>query len=181
MSGTGWAGTSGFGQLACLLLLALFGAWAWAAEYSGVVTRVRDGDTVQVTTDRGRKLEVRLEAVDAPEKARNGHRAQRYANQSRAALARIAMNRRVTVQSSHTDRYGRRVGVLRVHTAQGELDAGLVQVQLGMARIVPRYLQGLPPHLQPDYRHAESIAKARGRGIWSASSRRREATRSPAH
>jgi endonuclease YncB( thermonuclease family) len=169
------------GRRVRLALLALFlgASSAWAEHYSGMVTRVRDGDTVQVTTDRGQKVEVRLPAIDAPEKARDGRRAQRFASRSSATLTRIAMHRRVTVESSQIDRYGRRVGVLWVHTDQGELDAGLLQVQLGMARIVPRYLPSLPAALRGGYSDAEATAQAKRRGIRSVSRPTREAARAP--
>jgi endonuclease YncB( thermonuclease family) len=140
----------------------------WAADYSGIVIVVRDGDTVQVRTHQGQKLEVRLNAIDAPEKAREGRRAQRFSRQSKAALARIAMNRPVQVEAGYTDRYGRHVGVLRVRTDAGEIDAGLMQVRLGMARIVPRYLDGLPAELRARYRDAEAAARSERRGLWSA-------------
>lgn len=172
---------SGYGRLArvAAALAILAGSSAWAADYHGIVTLVRDGDTVQVSTDQGEKLEVRLEGIDAPEKARKGRRAQRYSSKSRAALAYIAMSRRVHVETGYIDRYGRHVGVLRVRTDDGEIDAGLMQVQLGMARIVPRYLEGLPAELRASYRYAEAVAKSRQRGIWSASPPGRSQSRAP--
>ena len=152
----------------CAALFALVAAAsASAASFTGTVTRVRDGDTVQVVTDRGQKIEVRLEGIDAPEKGYKGRPSERYAEQSRRALTQIALNQRVHVEGARPDRYGRQVGVLWVQTEDGELDAGLLQVQLGMARVVPKYLEGLPEHLRASYRYAEAIAKSRGRGIWS--------------
>jgi endonuclease YncB( thermonuclease family) len=136
--------------------------------YTGKVTSVRDGDTVQVTTDQGEKLEVRLQAIDAPEKGRSGRAGQPYADRARDALMRITSNKRVSVETASLDSYGRHVGLLSVDTGQGEIDAGLVQVQLGLAWALPKYLAELPPELQDSYRYAEAIAKARNRGLWSA-------------
>jgi endonuclease YncB( thermonuclease family) len=141
---------------------------AWGMTYTGKVTSVRDGDTVQVTTDQGEKLEVRLQAIDAPEKGRSGRPGQPYADRARDALMRITSNKRVSVESTTLDAYGRHVGLLSVDTGEGEIDAGLVQVQLGLAWALPKYLPQLPPELQDSYRYAEAIAKARNRGLWSA-------------
>jgi endonuclease YncB( thermonuclease family) len=150
-----------------LLLWCCAASAAWCADLHGMVSLVRDGDTVLVVTDRGNKVEVRLDGIDAPEKARKGRAAQRYADRSTAALRRIAMNQRVSIEGTRTDKYGRRLGVLWVETDGGTLDAGLMQVQLGMARVVPHYLPGLPAELRASYRYAEAIAKSKGRGVWS--------------
>jgi endonuclease YncB( thermonuclease family) len=152
---------------ACIALVCLGASATWGADEQGMVSRVRDGDTVVVVTDRGKKLEVRLDGIDAPEKARKGRAAQRFADRSTDSLKRLAMNRRVTLEGTRTDRYGRRVAVLWVQQGGSALDAGLMQVQLGMARIVPRYLPELPAELRASYRYAEAIAKSRGRGIWA--------------
>ena len=149
-------------------LLTLVCAPAGAVIYSGKVTSVRDGDTVQVTTDQGEKLEVRLQAIDAPEKGRSGRAGQPYADRARDALSRITSDKRVSVDTTGLDSYGRHVGLLSVNTGEGEIDAGLVQVQLGLAWALPKYLPELPPALQDSYRYAEAIAKARNRGLWSA-------------
>jgi endonuclease YncB( thermonuclease family) len=153
-----------------VFVLALMSGPAWAMTYTGKVTSVRDGDTVQVTTDQGEKLEVRLQAIDAPEKGRSGRAGQPYADRARDALARITSNKRVSVETTSLDSYGRHVGLLSIDTGQGEIDAGLVQVQLGLAWALPKYLPELPQLLQDSYRYAEAIAKARNRGLWSAAS-----------
>ena len=151
-----------------VFLLSAWLASAEAANYFGKVTRIRDGDTVQVTTDQGEKLEVRLQAIDAPEKGRAGRAGQPYAEQSREALRRITSDKRVTVEASTLDEFGRHVGLVTIDTGNGEIDAGLIQIQLGLAWAMPRYLSELPAELQASYRYAESIAKARNRGLWSA-------------
>lgn len=150
-------------------------AGAGAAQYAGTVSQVRDGDTVQVTTDEGEKLEVRLDGIDAPEKAFKGRKAQRFANEATDALRRLALNQRVAVDSDHSDKYGRRVGVLWVETENGAIDAGLMQVQLGLARVHPAYLESVPEELRPSYRYAEAIAKSKQRGLWSQPQSRRDA------
>lgn len=150
---------------ACSIALSAAPA-SWAATYTGTVTIVRDGDTVQVTTDQGEKLEVRLHGIDAPERKRKKRRGQPYAEQSRDTLNRLAWRKRVTVESANIDRSGRRVGTLSVETGSGAVDAGLLQVQLGMAWTFPRYLPELPENLRESYRYAEAIARTKRRGLW---------------
>lgn len=154
-------------SLLTLCVLACSTAAGWAASYSGTVTRVRDGDSVQITTEQGTRLEARLNGIDAPERAQKDRRGQPYAEQSRDTLNRLALNRRVTFESTKSDQYGRRVGVLTVETGNGSVDAGLMQVQLGMAWTFPRALPELPDTLRESYQYAEAIARAKRRGLWA--------------
>jgi len=155
-----------------LLLVAAFGllivsAASWgAATLHGVVVRVRDGDTLQLQTDAGRRIEVRLNAIDAPERASEGAPSQPFAQSARMHLARLAARRRATFQHHTMDRYGRHVGVLSVETPDGIVDAGLWQVQAGMAWVYMRYLAELPPKLRQRYRDAEHLARTERRGLW---------------
>jgi endonuclease YncB( thermonuclease family) len=139
---------------------------AWADKLSGTVTRVRDGDSVELTTDRGEKIEVRLQAVDAPERGKAG-RGQPYAEQSQDMLNRLALRKRATLETADTDSYGRTVGLLRIVTARGPVDVGLMQVQMGMAWTYPRALERLPYDLRESYAYAEKIARLKRRGLWA--------------
>ena len=149
----------------CLILAGL--ASAQAATYAGVVTVVRDGDTVQVTTDGGDKIEVRLRGIDAPEKKYKKRRGQPFADQSRATLNQLVWRKRAIVETTASDEYGRRVGILSVDTGNGAIDAGLLQVQLGMAWIFPRAVSELPDDVRASYRYAEAIARTKRRGLWA--------------
>jgi endonuclease YncB( thermonuclease family) len=140
---------------------------AQAAIYTGVVTVVRDGDSVQVTTDSGDKIEVRLHAIDAPEKKYQKRRGQPFADQARDTLNRLAWRKRAIVETSASDEFGRRIGILSVETGNGAVDAGLLQLQLGMAWTFPRALSELPDDLRASYRYAEAIARMKRRGLWA--------------
>lgn len=75
---------------------------------TGTVSRVMDGDTVKFTTSDGSGLTIRLEGVDAPEKA------QRFGDESTQWLADATANATVRVVDSGTDRYGRTLAHLYV-------------------------------------------------------------------
>ena len=132
----------------------------------GSVSKVRDGDTLQLLTDDGRRIEIRLNAIDAPERQTEASRAQPFAHSSRMHLMQLAIKRRATFEQVSMDRYGRHVGTLVVETPQGHFDAGLWQVEGGMAWVYTRYLRELPPRLRETYLAAEKAARAQQRGLW---------------
>jgi endonuclease YncB( thermonuclease family) len=133
----------------------------------GWIVKVRDGDTVQMLTDAGKRIEVRLNAIDAPEKTHGGMRGQAYAERSRLSLAQLAARRRATLLHATMDRYGRHVGMLSVDTAHGGIDAGWWQLNSGYAWVYERYLDEIPMRLRLRYREAQSQARADRRGLWA--------------
>jgi endonuclease YncB( thermonuclease family) len=151
----------------CLLMLicALDGALS-ATTIHGVVVKIRDGDTVQLQTDSGRRIEIRLNAIDAPERRGDASPSQPYAQRARMHLARLAAKRRATFHHFSMDRYGRHVGLLVIETADGSIDAGLWQVASGMAWVYTRYLSELPHAIRQRYRDAEKRARLERRGLW---------------
>jgi endonuclease YncB( thermonuclease family) len=156
--------------LICLILAAFVPTRSFAREQpltiTGVVVKVRDGDTVQMLTDAGQHIEVRLNGVDAPETTHGSVRGQPYGEQARFSLAQLAARRRATLQQTTMDRYGRHVGLLALHTPQGAIDAGWWQLQSGYAWIYERYLGELPLTMRLRYRQAYSQARAERRGLW---------------
>jgi len=66
-----------------------------------VVTRVVDGDTIEITDAGGIRTRVRLRRVNAPEKGQPGY------EDARDALAARLMGRIVDVTPHARDRYGR--------------------------------------------------------------------------
>ena len=86
-----------------LVLWALLGWPAAAAEFTGRVVGVTDGDTIKVLHDSHSET-VRLLGVDAPEKR------QAYGDRARRFTAELAFDRTVTVRFSGRDRNGRLLG-----------------------------------------------------------------------
>ncbi|HYO40073.1 MAG TPA: thermonuclease family protein [Nocardioidaceae bacterium] len=90
-----------------------------------VVARVVDGDTVELVGGQ----DVRIVGVDTPERGDCGY------DEATAAMERLVLGRRVrlTVSDEDRDRYGRLLRYVDV----GAVDAGLRQIQAGLA--VARY------------------------------------------
>ena len=153
---------------AALLAALLFAsATSYGGEIQhGTVVKIRDGDTLQLETETGRRIEVRLNAIDAPERSSENMRSQPFAQSARIHLAQLTARRRATLQHHTMDRYGRYVGVLHVQTPDGLVDAGLWQVEAGMAWVHTRYLPELPVRLRQRYRDAEHLARTERRGLW---------------
>jgi endonuclease YncB( thermonuclease family) len=142
-------------------------AAACADTMSGTVTRVRDGDSVELTIEGGQRIEVRLHGIDAPERGGKRTPGQPYADKAQDMLNRLAYRKHATLETLDTDSYGRRVGFLKIASDRGPVDAGLMQVQLGMAWTYPSAIEKLPYDLRESYRYAEKIAKLKRRGLWA--------------
>lgn len=103
------------------VLLALSGI-AGAAEWSGRVVGVHDGDTL--TVKKGTKaVKVRLVEIDAPELG------QAYGKTSKKTLSGYCFNKRAKVVWTQKDRYNRILG----RVTCGAIDANAQQIAQGMA------------------------------------------------
>jgi endonuclease YncB( thermonuclease family) len=115
----------------------------------GVVTKIVDGDTIDVELDSG-PIRVRFDSVDAPE------RAQPWGKEATAALSRRVSGKEVELAVSEQDRYERLVATVYVH---GEsVNAWLVQQ--GHAWAYRQYTSN------KDYCAWEDAARAARRGLW---------------
>lgn len=135
------------------------------AKIHGRVTRVWDGDSINVKTERG-SVEVRLAYIDAPEKRRTKARADRIANRGQpygqvagAALKYKIYRRVVRVDVVDIDRYGRAVGIV---FCEGR-DINLEMVREGYAWAYREYLGAPYASLYID---AEKEARRRSYGLW---------------
>ena len=123
------------------------------------VVGVYDGDTI--TLDSVPPISVRLEGIDAPE------RAQEFGQESQSRLAALVLNRTVTVAHSKNDKYGRVVGSVFTDNC---VYANLEQVASGMAWFYRRYQCELEGPLRELFANAESEARSAKRGLWQQSS-----------
>lgn len=105
--------------------------FAFAADLQGVVTGVRDGDSLWVMPIGSPAIEVRIRYIDAPEIG------QPFGQAARTSLRDLCAAKQavVTDMTKNRDRYGRVVG--RVSCAG--VDAGAAQLQRGMAWVFDRY------------------------------------------
>ena len=116
-----------------------------------------DGDSFVVRAEDGRRVTVRLSAIDAPEKV------QAHGDSSRRALLALLDKQLLTIIPIKRDPYGRTVAKVLV----GELDVGLEQVRVGMAWHYRRYESEQSPQDRRDYATAERRARAERLGLWA--------------
>lgn len=157
-----------------LLLLALFFALsvgsAWAEDpirvLEGIVSKVSDGDTVQVQDALGTRVKVRLYGIDAPETEKRNRKTGRVSNQGQPfgveafqALKGKIGGQRVTVEVRDIDRYRRAVSVVRL----AKRDINQEMVREGFAWAYRQYLER--PYAS-EYLQAEEEARRERRGLW---------------
>lgn len=116
----------------------------------GTVTRVIDGDTIEVRLGSG-PIRVRLHSIDTPEWD------QPWGGQAKAALASRVQGRTVSLDVVTQDQYDRLVAVVLL----GDENVNAWMVQEGDAWAYRRYLD--------DERYCawEGVARASRRGLWS--------------
>ncbi|WP_018971091.1 thermonuclease family protein [Rubritalea marina] len=89
-----------------LSLLSIFITQLQAVELSGIVTKVADGDSITLTSKRGKTLKIRLAGIDAPEKNQD------YGTEATQALQNKLVGKQIIAKSNTRDRYGRYVATL---------------------------------------------------------------------
>jgi len=93
-----------------------------AADFTGNVVRIIDGDTVVILRDK-QKIRVRLSDIDAPEKK------QPFGEQSKKALSQMIFQQKVRVVENKKDIYGRTLGTIFVEQCMENLILPLPQMQ----------------------------------------------------
>ncbi len=122
-----------------------------AGQLQGVVIQVFDGDTIEVRTDEGRNIRIRLEGIDAPEAG------QAYSAQSRRHLRVLAFSQNVRIEPRDEDQYGRLVA--RVFA--GDQDLSEAMVASGYAWHFTRF------SFDPRLEELEKKARAARLGLWA--------------
>lgn len=120
-----------------------------AADFSGKVVTIADGDTLTVLVER-QQIKVRLVEIDAPESK------QPYGQKSKQSLSELSSGKQAQVADKGKDRFERTLG--RV-TCDG-IDANAEQVKRGMAWVFDRYVTDKSLYALQDE------AKATKRGLW---------------
>ena len=138
----------------CLLLLA---GMACAETITGKVVGVMDGDTIEVLDATNTPRRIRLEGIDAPEKA------QPFGARSKQHLSDQVFGKQVELQSNKTDKYGRTVGKVMV----GGKDVNLEQVRSGFAWHYKEYQKEQSASDRVAYANAETSARDMKSGLWN--------------
>lgn len=140
---------------------------AFIRTVTGTVTKVSDGDTIQITTPEQTKLKVRLYGIDAPEtpkiNRKTGHvhqPGQPYGEESWKALKYKIMGKQVKLEILDIDKYRRMVCMVWLD----DRNINLEMVREGYAEAFIEYLR--PPY-KSQFLDAEEEARAGGKNIWS--------------
>lgn len=128
-----------------------------AAELTGRVVGITDGDTITILDAGNQQHKVRLAGIDAPEKN------QPHGQAAKQSLSDQVYDRQVIVESEKRDRYGRTVGKVLVDGR----DANLEQLRKGLAWHYKKYENEQPLDDRLAYRAAEEGARSGQRGLWS--------------
>jgi endonuclease YncB( thermonuclease family) len=142
-------------QLAALLLVmfvhALVHTATAAAEITGRVVGITDGDTLTILDQSQRQTRIRLAEIDTPE----SH--QPYGSRAKQALSELAFGKDVRVVVAAIDRYGRTVG--RIYA--GSVDISAEMVRQGAAWVYRKY------NHDPSLLRLEQEAQQARRGLWA--------------
>ena len=133
----------------------------------GTVTKVSDGDTIQITTPEQTKLRVRLYGVDAPETPKINQRTGRVNKPGQShglefwkALEGKILGKQVQFEISDIDKYKRMVGIIWI----GERNINLEMVQEGYAEA---YIKHLKEPYRSQFVREEREARSAKIGIWA--------------
>ncbi|MDO4628632.1 MAG: thermonuclease family protein [Planctomycetia bacterium] len=124
---------------------------------TGVVTRVADGDTLNLRVQNGETYRIRCQAVDAPELN------QEFGQQARATYNELVYRKTVRVEVDKTDKFGRIVGrIWCKDPASGTwFDVEEVMLKRGMVWHYTRY------NHEQKLINAEAEARRNCVGLWS--------------
>ncbi len=82
-----------------------------------------DGDTITVLDGNFRQITIRLAGIDAPEKRQD------FGMAAKEFLARMVFEKKVTIEASKTDKYGRTIGKIFLNGK----DINLAMIEAGFA------------------------------------------------
>ena len=126
----------------------------------GKVVGVADGDTITVLDAQNTQHKIRLQGIDAPEKA------QPFGNKSKQSLHEMVHGKQVLVDYQKKDKYGRVVGKVLLNS----VDVCLEQVKRGMAWHYKQFANEQSKTDQEGYAQAELTAQAQSIGLWKEKS-----------
>ena len=123
----------------------------------GKVVYVADGDTITVLDAEKTQHKIRLQGIDAPEKA------QAFGAKSKQALYEMVHGKTVQVSFEKSDKYGRILGKVLL---DGQ-DICHQQIKAGLAWHYKKYQNQQPLVDRDAYSASETAAKNEKLGLWS--------------
>lgn len=137
-----------------LLSLFVLTAQAEVTLLQGVVSKVQDGDTLALTSDKA-TYKVRLAEIDAPELK------QSFGKEAKESLTQVAMGKNVTAHCASRDIYGRYICKVLFNDS----DLAMHQMNRGMAWVYVGYAKKSSPMFK-----LEAKAKKDKTGLWKETS-----------
>ena len=86
------------------IVILIYISTANAEKIDALVIKVADGDTITILDEQKKTHKVRLQGIDAPEKK------QAYGEKSKQNLSLLIYNKKVEIEFSKYDKYGRIIG-----------------------------------------------------------------------
>jgi len=134
---------------------------------TGTVTKVSDGDTIQVVTPEQTKLKIRLYGIDAPETPKINRQSgqvhqpgQPFSEESWKALKDKIMGKQVKLEILDIDKYRRMVCMVW-------LDGRNINLEMVREGFAEAFIEYLKPPYKSEFMKAEQEARAGGKNIWS--------------
>lgn len=150
-----------------IFFLNISACYGFIRTVTGIVTKVSDGDTIQLTTPEQTTLKVRLYGIDAPETYKMNKRTgqvslpgQPYGDESMKALENKIMGKNVTIVILEIDKYRRMVGMILLNSRNINLE----MIREGHAEAFIEYLD--EPY-RSEFIKTEQQARSAHKGIWS--------------
>jgi len=137
-------------RLVLVGVMLLVGIGAAADTQSCRVVAIADGDSLTCTFG-GTRTEVRLDEIDAPEHD------QPHGGQAKQSLAKLCLNKQVTLDRHGVDDYGR----VLARVTCGGVDANESQVRRGMAWVYDHYVKDRSLY------NDQTRARSEGLGLWA--------------
>jgi len=135
----------------------------------GIVTKVSDGDTINVTDPQGTKVKVRLYGIDAPETPKGNKKTGRiskpgqpYGDEAWQALEAKIYRKRVRLDVMDIDRYKRLVSLVW-------LDKRNINSEMVAEGYAWAYKQYLDTPYRSEFIGLEDKARAKRLGLWQQS------------
>ncbi|MBF0105471.1 MAG: thermonuclease family protein [Deltaproteobacteria bacterium] len=153
-----------FVTLTCLIPTPLFAEPETWQTHSYTVTRVLDGDTIQLT-DGNLKFMLRIATIDAPEKA------QSFGKVAKARLQELVGGKNVKIKpvGSGIEKYGRILGIAYIDS----VDVSIKLIEEGLALYYRPFCKDYPEGKEKydfdprPFVEAEKIAKEKKLNFWS--------------
>lgn len=140
-----------------LLLTFIFVQVCSAAEISGRVIGIIDGDTIDILVIPKQKIRIRLAGIDAPEKR------QGFGQVAKQTLSDLIYNKDVRIEWTKKDRNDRIIG--KVLSPAGDINLELIR--RGLAWHYKKYEKEQSVTDRKRYADEEHVARARRVGLWS--------------